>query len=116
MRPATRLVRPQNISAGNSYSWLFRYVGVRAGRKPVRQRIFARDVRIQRIGIPSYDHLVENVPNRVPISVDGKPNSHCCDQVKRNPRAFGVPSLRGPHQRAHRLKPELQASAIPAAT
>ena len=77
MRPATRLVRPQNISAGNSDGWFFRYVRVRAGRKPVRHRILARDVRIQRIRIPGCNDLVENSPNRVAIGVDSRPNFHC---------------------------------------
>jgi hypothetical protein len=56
----------------------FHYVRVRAGRKPVRQRILARDVRIQRIRIPSCNDLVENVPDHVAISVGGRANFHYC--------------------------------------
>ena len=48
---------------------------VRAGRQTdVRQRILARHVRIQRIRVPWCNDLVENVPNRVAISVGGRPD------------------------------------------
>src|SRR5205809_7666086 len=49
---ATGLVRAQNMSARNSDAWVFREISVLAGRKPVRQRVFTRDVWVQGISIP----------------------------------------------------------------
>ena len=102
MRPGTRLVRPQNISACNAPILLARCrgrrcrpkeaigfpyrlsikfcdIGVSIGSKPISQRFLARHLRIKRVCIACSDDLMENIPDRVVVRFSCRADFHCCN-------------------------------------
>src|SRR5947208_2878654 len=66
VRPASRLVRPQNISADN-VSPAFCNVSPCIRLEPIFHGIVARHSRIESIRVPGSHHLAKNIPDRVPI-------------------------------------------------
>src|SRR5881275_805857 len=67
VRSASRLVRPQNISAENA-SPAFCNVSPCIRLEPISQGIVARHSRIESIRVPGSYHLAKNIPDRVLIS------------------------------------------------
>src|SRR5882762_9308730 len=68
MRGAAGLIRMQSISA-NYLSILSGHEHVRVVLKPIRQRIVARDIWIERICFARGDYLPENFPDRIAIGI-----------------------------------------------
>jgi hypothetical protein len=68
VRPGTRLIRPQNISADNA-GIVFCDVSMSIGSEPISQGLLARHLRVKRVGIARQDDLMKNIPNRVVIRV-----------------------------------------------
>ena len=68
MRTGAGLIRFQNVGADN-FPVLFGDVRLRAGANPICKRVFARDLRIERIGIAGRDDRVENIPDGVVIFI-----------------------------------------------
>src|SRR5947207_4916669 len=66
VRPASRLVRPQDISAENA-SPAFCNVSLCIRLEPISQGIVARHSRIESIRVPGGHHLAKNIPDRVSI-------------------------------------------------
>ena len=66
VRTAAGLIRMQCIAADN-LTVLFGDKNMRATLKPISERRFPRDVRIQGIGIAGCDHCPKNVPDRVAV-------------------------------------------------
>ena len=66
VRTRSRLIRSQNVSANNA-PVDFRDISMRVGPKPIRQRILARHLRIERIGIGGSNYIVKNSPDCVAI-------------------------------------------------
>ena len=68
VRTRSQLIRSQNVSANNPPVAL-RDISVRVGPKPIRQRILARHLRIERIGVGGSNYIVKNSPDRVAIRI-----------------------------------------------
>ena len=64
VRPGTRLIRPQNVSAYNATISLCD-VGVSIGSKPISQRLLAWHLGIKCVCIACRDDLMENIPDCV---------------------------------------------------
>jgi len=68
VRTRSQLIRSQNVSANNPPVAL-RDISMRVGPKPIRQRILARPLRIERIGVGGSNYIVKNSPDRVAIRI-----------------------------------------------
>jgi hypothetical protein len=62
----SQLIRFQNVSANNA-PVAFRDISMRVGPEPIRQRILARHLRIERIGVGGSNYIMKNSPDRVAI-------------------------------------------------
>ena len=82
MRTGRTLIRSQNVSA-DDFLALFCGVGVRVSPKPIRQRIFARHLRIECVGVARRHDLVEDIPDRVAIFFYRWANVHRRTNVQR---------------------------------
>ena len=75
VRPRSQLIRSQNVRANNAPA-AFRDISMRAGPEPIRQRILARHLRIERIGVGGSNYIMKNSPDRVAIRFYRWANSH----------------------------------------
>ena len=66
VRARSQLIRSQNVSASNPPVAL-RHINMRVGPDPIRQRILARHLRIERIGVGGSNYIVKNSPDCVAI-------------------------------------------------
>jgi hypothetical protein len=66
VRTRSRLIRSQNVSANNA-PVAFRDISGRVGPEPIRQRILARHLRIECIGVGGSNYIVKNSPDCVAI-------------------------------------------------
>jgi hypothetical protein len=68
VRTRSQLIRSQNVSAKNP-PVAFRDISMRVGPEPIRQRILARHLRIERIGVGGSNYIVKNSPDRFAIRI-----------------------------------------------
>jgi hypothetical protein len=66
VRTRSQLIRSQNVGANNA-PVTFRDISVRVGPEPIRRRILARHLRIERVGIGGSNYIVKNSPDCVAI-------------------------------------------------
>ena len=66
VRTRSQLIRSQNVSANNPPVAL-RDISMRVGPNPIRQRILARHLRIERIGVGGSNYVVKNSPDCLAI-------------------------------------------------
>ena len=100
VRTGSTLIRPSNISA-NDLLVLFGDISLHVFTKPVRQRILARHLRIECVGVARRDHLVKNLPDRLVIGFGRRANIQhelVCNcrataSVAANVTAGGAPAL-----------------------
>src|SRR5438876_3222616 len=97
MGTRSELIRSQNVSA-NNVPVAFRDISMRVGPEPIRQRILARHLRIERIGVGGSNHIMKNSPDRVAIrfyrwaNLDHRVNKRL-SQLKMDVAPVGVSAL-----------------------
>src|SRR5258708_28987463 len=90
MRSQGGLIRPEKVSA-NDLSIFCGDVGPRVRSDPIRHRIFARDMRIESIGVTARNHGMKNIPDRIAICFCGRPDlKHSLNKRLRKKTALGI--------------------------
>src|SRR5207244_13631662 len=83
VRAGARLVRMERVGRENvrllprtrpTVSVKFRDVNVPITLKPVGERVFTREIRLERISVASKDHLMKNFPDRIAIGISRRTN------------------------------------------
>jgi len=75
VRTRSHLIRSQNVSAYD-LPGVFPDVSLRIGAEPISQRILARRLGVERIGVASSNDIMKNSPDRVAIRFYRWSNSH----------------------------------------
>lgn len=114
VRPGTRLIWPQDISADNA-TIFFCDVSMSIGLKPISQRLLARHFRIKRVRVARGDDCMNDFPDRIVIRVRRRTYSnHLQFEIESNPiacRSSAINQAR-PRQQLRQVS-VLHATALP---